>query len=214
MRAQRKASKRIGLLLVAVLLLVFGLIAGNARADYVLGFDLVTANTDLRAYSGPYAHLQISMSDHNVNEATITLTAYSGFHLGSNSALALNTNGSATASDFVGGNIIDVSSGYVNSFGDFNLVIDNKGGWSQRFTSLTFTLTKNSGTWFDPASVLAKNDYQCTAASHIFPDSDPCGSGYAGVHPTMCCHTPIPGAAWMLGFGLTGLVALRPRLKK
>jgi hypothetical protein len=50
----------------------------------------------------------------------------------------------------------------------FNNVNDAMGGFANAFSSVSFTLTKNIGTWANAMSVLIANGMNKFAAAHIF----------------------------------------------
>lgn len=144
-------------------------------------------------YTGPFGTVSIVMNGTNQSSVTVTFTGatqtISGttytYLFSDGSSAALNTNGTATASSFSSTNsgIGFSTPSYtqtsptphatqsVDGFGKFNMVIDNKAnpnGATSAALTISFTLTKDSGTWANAAAVLADNDKMNVAAAHIY----------------------------------------------
>jgi hypothetical protein len=83
-------------------------------------------------------------------------------------------------------------SGNVNGYGVFNQTINNFDGGADAETSVTFTLTNNSGTWASAADVLTANLSGFDAAAHIICLA---GSGCENVGGTALTFFTAEGAA-------------------
>jgi hypothetical protein len=155
------------------------LAVASAKANTT--FDINSGNSALSGYSGPFATVEVSLVDST--HATVTFTALQGggyqFLFGSENCAAMNINASgftAVLSSFsqLGGlnfltpSMIDTGGGNVSSFGTFNQTFKEGDGLQHATTTLTFSLTDNSGTWSDPADVLTPNTSGNSVASHIF----------------------------------------------
>jgi hypothetical protein len=187
-------------------------------------FDLSVPNSALSPYSGPYANVSIDLT--SATTATITVMGYSGYFLGSEDILALNTVGSATASGFSfdanpnSGNdldtkVIGIGSGNVSDFGNFSLALHAFDGYPWSTPWFSFTLTKTSGTWADAASVLTLNSDGFLAAGHIYVNGGPSGALVTGFAGNGIPQVPEPSALLLLGSGLLGFALYnRRRFKK
>jgi hypothetical protein len=208
----------------------------NASADYVATFDLKNPNAsaNIKKYGagvlGSFAQVTVSMESLDSGTATITVQAVGKNTLGGFQAFGLNVNGIAKASNFMDLSgqqmkyVKQAKSGIMGYFGNYDLVLnDVSGAWwwtkSQKFSTLTFTLTKTSGTWDDPYDVLEKNNRGLMAAGHIFvptwsnPKCPSSTAGYAaGVLPQSV--VPVPASLLLLTPGLAGIGVLRKRIKR
>jgi hypothetical protein len=178
--------------------------SGGARADtidYILGIP----NSGLSGSPGPYGTVEVNLTSSTT--ATITFTADSGFGLIDGGSAGVNVN--ATSFSFSGltgtpaGNasLTNGGSGNEDGFGSFNQTFDNKAGSASALTSLSFTLTDNSGTWASAANVLVNNAAGFLAAAHF----NVLGSNCGGSPCTGFAANGVPGPT--LGGGLPGLVA-------
>ena len=63
---------------------------------------------------------------------------------------------------------VNIPGGTVNGFGDFDLSINNKGGWENRIDTLSFTVTNTSGVdWNSASDVLEFNADGFDASAHV-----------------------------------------------
>src|SRR5207302_2193775 len=100
----------------------------------------------------------------------------------------------------------DFSSGNVDGFGTFNLVIDNN-NFSVKLSTITFTVTNNnlSSLWLSASQVLTFNASGFDAAAHIFSTGSGI-TGFAGENGTGIPTVPDSGAtAMLLGGALASL---------
>ena len=215
-------------------------------ASAVITISLDTPNAAISGYTGPYGTVSVVFVD--ATHATVSLmsnTVGTNIYLfGDGSTIALNTNGTATASGIMGANAgsgfspgpftqtspVPHATQQVNGFGKFNMVIDDFDGFSNTVDSLSFTLTKGSGTWADESAILTPNANGARAAGHVFVapcTGTPCvanqstgalttgfASGSGGpIRPT---EVSVPEASTFLffGAGLLGLLAPNGRLAK
>jgi protein with PEP-CTERM/exosortase system signal len=140
-------------------------------------------NSAISGFTGPYATVTIQTTN-GTNTATITFTSLSNgnnmYLIGDGHAFALNTNGAATVSGVTftqAANLIGFAapsvtslngSGNVDGFGSFNNDNSAFDGFDHAFSQVSFTLTKNSGTWMNASQVLTGNGQGTFAAAHIF----------------------------------------------
>ncbi len=167
---------------VVAVLLLSSLGAPRASADTFTS-TLTTGNAALSGLSSPFGTVLIDVTG---GVATVTFTAANSYTFGDGGAVDLNlTKTGITASGFswTGGKtppngtaFTSAGPGNVDGFGNFNLTINDFGGFTQSVTSVMFTL---SGTWTDAASVLAFNSKGWDAAAHIFANGGAV-TGYAG----------------------------------
>ena len=112
--------------------------------------------------------------------ATITFTAaHTGafqYLFGDGSSAAVNVNGAFTLNSITGTQLpgfgpttySNGGAGQVDGWGQFNLTINSDDGYTASSNSITFTLTKTSGTWSSDANVLTANAHGAFVAAHIF----------------------------------------------
>jgi len=206
-----KTAKAILILAGALLLLFY---SGSSRADTI---TLNLGNAAISGYPSPYASVDVSLSDST--HATITFTAADNYTMGDGSTVALNVHAvSFTASSLTETNkfsgfspnfiLFNYGSQTVDGFGTFNFTIDNKDGWGDSATTVTFTLINNSGTWGSDADVLIANAGGFTAASHIFvPYAIPptvAGGAVATGYATNVA-VPEPGTLIFLGIAMSAV---------
>ncbi|MEN6622657.1 MAG: hypothetical protein ABFD50_14030 [Smithella sp.] len=185
-------------------------------AAYSYNFELSIPNTGISDYTGPYAHVDISLN--NSQEAVVTVTTYTGFLIGTENAFGLNTNGAVTVSNLAwsgdaSGNAHFESSspGQLDGFGNFNFVLSNFDGYTSAVSSLTFTLTSTGSGWTEAANVLSAPIGGYLSAAHIFvinpdPNGKALATGFAA-NPV-----PVPAAIYLFGSGLA-VLGFIPRRK-
>jgi hypothetical protein len=209
---------------LAGLLLLLTLGASRASADTIT-FDLTNPNPLLEAAgAGPYATVAVTLN--SATSATITVTAYPGFVMGSTDTVAFNINGTATVIVQSYGQLpgfgsplpMTYGSGNVDGFGSFNFTMADFDGYTAGVTTVTFTLTNTSGTWANASSVLTPNSGGSVAAAHVFVCANtPCdpavgalGTGFAANGQ----QVPEPASIALFGSGLVGLAGLVRRRRK
>ncbi len=184
-----------GVLFVCLLSLL--LFTTSAWAD-LYSFNLIYANPDLNGGAiANYAQVTVNRTDGY--NATITFDALTGWDLGAQLGVEVNSTGfTATPSE---GNSF---SGSLDGFGKFNASFKNNSNVDQ----FIITLVNTSLTaWGSAQSVLTFNGSGMYAAAHIKPEGMS-GTGFAAGNGN---PVPLPGAVWLLGSGLIGIVAIRRR---
>jgi len=219
-------------LLAPGLALALALTLGTGSASADLFFNLDTGNSAISGYTGPYAQVDVHLTDST--HATITFTSLTNsgniYLLGDGGSVAVNVNatswtlgtitGSNAGTGFTPGPWSDGGSGNEDGWGIFNQKIDSFDGFTSSSDKISFTLTNTSGMWASDSSVLVANSNGALAGAHIFVTSSPANAnngaivtGFAagaGGGPPPTPSVPEPsnmliaavGAIGFLGYGL------------
>jgi hypothetical protein len=171
--SMKKTTVTAGVLIAGALILS----AGSASA---ISYTLDNFNTS--GYAGPYGTVSVVLD--SANKATITFTSENGYLFLDGSSDAVNVNAASFTPAFIGDNAPagsaafgDFSTGQVSEWGDFNLILDQgNASPSDRASTISFSVTDNSGTWASDADVLDANGDGYTVAGHIIVP----GGGYTG----------------------------------
>jgi hypothetical protein len=185
--ADRK-RKNLGLALLLAAAGIASVVAATpAIADLILTIN--NPNSGLSGFTGPYATVDIAVAPSGTS-ATVTFTSLDSggylYRMGDGGTADLNINGAytlqgtITALGFTGGFTPDGSAitnnpGNVDGFGFFDLSLNSPDGFTDSATSVSFTVTKNSGAWAtDGSDFLLANSQGSKAAVHAFACANTC----------------------------------------
>ncbi len=221
-------KRKIGRFSIFVAGLIVGLlmIPMWASADFI--FNIGTGNSAISGFPGPYAQVDVSLTDST--HATITFTSLTNsgniYLLGSTSAVDVNVNatswtlgtitGSNAGTGFNPGPWSNGGSGNVSDAGIFNQTINSFDSYTHSSDTISFVLTDTGGSWASANSVLTANAKGNLAAAHIIVASSPANTI---TNPTALAtgfatttKVPEPGTFLLLSTGLLGL-AIYGRMK-
>jgi hypothetical protein len=206
-----KKLKYIAPVLIAIA--CFGLQQAKATTTYTLS----TPNGSIAGFPAPYGSVTVNL-DVTQTIATITFTAANTaafqYLFGDGGTAAVNVNGAFTLGAITGTHLpgfgfhpgegySNGGAGQVDGFGNFNLTINSDDGYTRSSDSVTFTLTKTSGTWSSDANVLIANAQGAFVAAHIFvaafpadPNAGALATGFASNGGAV--NTPDGGTTVML----------------
>lgn len=207
----------------ALFLLTLG--APKASADYT--FDLGLGNSAISGFTGPYATVDIQLTD--ATTATITFTSLTNdgniYLMGDGGTVGVNVNaaswtlgtitGSNAGTGFSLGPFSNGGAGNEDGFGNFNQTINSFDGFKDTSDIVSFVLTNTSGSWADASNVLTGNADGYLAAAHIFVTSDPANASNGALATGYATNggsssVPEPGSLLMLGsFLVSGLMLAR-----
>lgn len=187
---------------------------------YAISYTLSVPNDGLSGFGPDYATVTVTLDAVDQAIAHVSITTLGTYRIGDGGTVGVNTNGAATGSnlsttDCANTGCFATGAGNEDGFGSFTVSVNLFDGAGHSITSLSFDLTKASGTWLSDADVLTNNSDGYLAAAHIYAGCsgtpEPCvTTGYAA---NGTASVPEPGSLALLGTGVVGLViALRKRL--
>jgi hypothetical protein len=209
-------------------------IFGTLQAQASLTFDLTQGNSAISGYSGPYAQVDVSLTDST--HATITFTSLTAggniYLLGDGGSVGVNVNAPSWTLGTISG--VNAGTGFtpgpwsgtgsndgsdnVSDVGTINQTITSFDGFGHSSDTISFALTDTGGTWATANDVLAENARGNYAEAHIFVTASPAdvkngsalATGYAsGLTLVPEPTTMIAGALLLLPFGASTLRFVR-----
>lgn len=217
-------------LIVSFAMFGFLMITFYARANATpVVYTLTQGNPGLQACAGctgPYGTVTVTQT--SATTATITFQgATQGtniYNFGGQGAVAVNFNGGPVTLLTTTPSGVDTTlansgtSQNEDGFGTFNFALDNTDGFSDSFSTVTFTVSCPTCNWLaDSSNVLINNENGNAVAAHIFVTCDGCtaarATGYAS-NGTPSTETPEPATMILFGTGLLGVGATARRLRK
>ena len=200
---------------------------GFQQAKATTIYDLTQGNSAISGYPAPYGSVSVNL-DAGGTVATITFTAAQTgafqYLFGDGGSAAVNVNGAFTLGAITGTQLpgfgpttySNGGAGNVDGWGHFNLTINSSQGYTDASNSITFTLTKTSGTWSSDANVLTANANGSFVAAHIFVAAFPANvnagalaTGFASNGGAV--NTPDGGATVMLLGAALGVLGMARR---
>lgn len=224
---------------LAFSIVILALIFAARGASAVITLSLSTPNAAISGFTGPYGTITVTFVDSTHATVTLTSNTVGGniYLFGNGSTIALNTNGTATASAISGTNAgtgfsppgpfsqtspVPHATQQVSGFGRFNMVLDDFDGFPHSVDFLSFTLTKDSGSWANESAILTPNAKGHEAAGHVFVTSFPANkdngalaTGFASAsNGTNGMSVPEASPLLFVGAGLLGLLTLVRRTRR
>src|SRR5262249_32985143 len=117
-------------------------------------------------------------------------------------------NGSNSGTGFTPGPWSNAGGGNVSTFGNFNQTINSFDGFGHSSDTISFTLTNNSGSWANAASVLIANASGWSVEAHIFVTSVPANPSNGAAVTGFAAGPTVPDGVvtlMLLGLALGGL---------
>ncbi len=199
----------------------------SARAEFTLYLN--NPNSGIAAYPGPYAEVDINLVSGNTAQVTVTGLNSGGYYylLGSDSAIALNVNGtvgSATLDSWhrPDGTTTNAPTLAINDsksadgFGAFKGVrLDAFDGAGSALDTFVFTITKQTGTWASDSDVVTPNGNGWPIAGHVYVYDNQnynlpaVSTGFSANGPPNPIPAPSSLVLLSIGSGLIGLVGMK-----
>jgi hypothetical protein len=204
-------------LLTATAAAAFALVA-SIPASATTTFTLDLGEGAVGLLPGPYGTVNVNLTDST--HATIDfISATPQFYFLGVNAADVNSNGASTSSNLTSNGTATLSdglSGNVNGWGTFNHTINQSDGFTDRSSTISFTLTNTTGTWALDSDVLAANASGYTVAAHVgYCTDNPCtafvSTGFVTNGGTPGIPEPATWAMMILGFGGVGALMRRRR---
>ena len=187
--------------------------AASALTTYTLG----TGNASLAGFPPPYGSVAVTLTNATTANIVFTSALPTYYFLGAQAA-DVNVNATTwTLSNLLengAGTASNGGSNQADGAGFFNQTIDLTDGFTDRASSISFTLTNTSGTWASDAVVLTGNSLGNTVAAHIGACTPGCTAFAATGFATQGGGTIPEPATWammILGFGGIGAMMRRRR---
>jgi hypothetical protein len=188
--------------------------AASALTTYTIG----TGNSAISGFPGPYGTVGVTLTNNTTANIVFTSNTPQFWFLGAQAA-DVNVNATSwTLSNLLengAGTASNGGSNQADGAGFFNQTIDLTDGFTDRASSISFTLTNTSGTWGSDSTVLIGNNLGNTVAAHIgVCTTSPC-TGFAatgfGTNTGGGIPEPATWAMMIVGFGGIGAMMRRRR---